>query len=116
MKSETRLSNFIIRAIFAFGILTMFAVPCLAQEKTITAQQDSIEREIASDLQKKQQDVKIFLDKIEILGRVEKPQTVFIVPGSDTEIGDIQIDRSFFEEIFRPIEKEALERKIRMKR
>lgn len=115
MKSETMVSNFVLRSILAFGILIILALPCLAQEKT-KAQPDSIERKVASDLEKKQKDVKMFLDKIEILGRVEKPQTVFIVPGSDTEIGDIQIDRSFFEEIFRPIEKEALEREIRMKR
>ncbi|HNS72229.1 MAG TPA: hypothetical protein PKI81_02375 [bacterium] len=47
---------------------------------------------------------KLFLDKIEVEGKLEKPQAIFIIPGSDPEIDDIQIQRSFFEEIFRPVE------------
>ena len=46
------------------------------------------------------------MDRIEILGRIEKPQTVFIIPGKDDTINDIQIDRSFFREIFRAVEKD----------
>jgi len=49
--------------------------------------------------------IKLFLDKIDVLGRLEKPQAVFIVPGTNPEIDDIRIDRSFFSEIFRPVEK-----------
>lgn len=49
--------------------------------------------------------IKLFMDKIEVLGRLEKPQAVFIVPGSNPEVDDIRIDRSFFSEIFRPVEK-----------
>jgi len=47
---------------------------------------------------------KIFLDEIEILGKIEKPQAIFILPGKDPIIDDIHIDRSFFKEIFRPVE------------
>jgi len=65
---------------------------------------DSISQQIEKDLEKK--DMKIFLDKIEILGRIEKPQTVFILPGRDPTVDDIQIDRSFFKEIFRTVEKD----------
>jgi hypothetical protein len=46
----------------------------------------------------------LFLDKIEVEGKLEKPQAIFIIPGSDPEIDDIQIQRSFFEEIFRQVE------------
>ena len=48
---------------------------------------------------------KVFLDKIEIEGRLEKPQAVFIIPGSNPEIDDINIERAFFNEIFRPVER-----------
>jgi len=51
------------------------------------------------------QSVKIFLDKIEVIGRLEKPQAVFIIPGKNPEIDDIRIERSFFNDIFRPVEK-----------
>ncbi|NLP09626.1 hypothetical protein GX408_04425 [bacterium] len=50
---------------------------------------------------------KVFLDKIEIEGRLEKPQAVFIIPGSNPEIDDINIERAFFNEIFRPVEKKG---------
>jgi len=50
---------------------------------------------------------KVFLDKIEIQGRLEKPQAVFIVPGTNPEIDDINIERAFFNEIFRSMEKKG---------
>jgi hypothetical protein len=55
----------------------------------------------------------IRLDNIEIQGRVEKPQTVFILPGKDPEVDTIQIDRSFFREIFRKLERDMLQRTSR---
>ena len=48
--------------------------------------------------------IRIFLDKIEITGRVEKPQAIFIIPGKSPEVEDVRIDRSFFKEIFRKVE------------
>lgn len=51
---------------------------------------------------------KLVLDNIEIEGRIEKPQTVFILPGHGTAVDDILIDRSFFKEIFRQIDKDQL--------
>jgi len=56
--------------------------------------------------------VKIFTEKIEVLGRIEKPQAVFIVPGTDPRVDDIGIDRSFFQEIFRPIERDAVRKTL----
>jgi hypothetical protein len=53
---------------------------------------------------------RIFLRNVEIQGRIEKPQTVFILPGKDPDVDAIQIDRSFFKEIFRIVEKDDLTR------
>lgn len=57
--------------------------------------------------------IKLFLDKIEIMGELEKPQAVFIIPGVDPTIDDIKIDRSFFNEIFRSVEKLEKTRQIK---
>jgi len=48
--------------------------------------------------------IRIFLDKIEVAGRIEKPQAIFIIPGRSPEVEDIRIDRTFFREIFRKVE------------
>jgi hypothetical protein len=49
---------------------------------------------------------RLFLDKVEVLGTVAKPQALFIIPGRDPQVDGIEIDRSFFREIFRPYEKD----------
>jgi len=49
---------------------------------------------------------RMFLDKIEVLGTIAKPQALFIIPGRDPKVDGIEIDRSFFREVFRPIEKD----------
>ncbi|HPG40342.1 MAG TPA: hypothetical protein PLP19_15335 [bacterium] len=49
--------------------------------------------------------IKMFIDKIEVNVQLEKPQAMFILPGSTPDIDDIQIEHSFFNEIFRPVEK-----------
>ncbi len=67
----------------------------------------------ATDVSTTKDKVRIFLDKIEILGRIEKPQTVFIIPGRDPSVDDIHIDRSFFKEIFRSIEKDDIAKRNR---
>ena len=38
---------------------------------------------------------------------MEKPQAVFIIPGKSPEIDDIRIERSFFSDIFRTVEKKG---------
>jgi len=59
-------------------------------------------------------DVKIFLKQIEIYGQIAKPQTVFIIPGTDPRVDGLRIDRHFFSHIFRPVEKSTL-RRVRIK-
>jgi hypothetical protein len=49
---------------------------------------------------------RMFLEKIEVLGTVAKPQALFIIPGRDPKVDGIEIDRSFFHEVFRPVEKD----------
>jgi len=61
-----------------------------------------------------QDDVKLFLDQIEIYGQIAKPQTVFIIPGTDPRVDGLKIDRHFFSHIFRPVERSAL-RRVRIK-
>lgn len=90
-----------------------FASSSLAQEVP-KAVLDSLEVQKKVDLDNRHDDVKIMLDKIEILGRIEKPQTVFIIPGMDPTAGGIQIDRSFFKQIFRRIDKDVMRKRIAM--
>ncbi len=96
--------------VFVFILMGLVAMPSFAQE--VAVKQDSIQKSVALDLETKKSDVKIFLDKIEILGRIEKPQTVFIIPGKNPTVDDIQIDRSFFKEIFRKIEIDQIRKEI----
>lgn len=64
----------------------------------------------------KQNDVVQFLETLEIFGRVEKPQTVFIIPGKDPKVDDIMVKREFFKEIFRVVEKPTINAKqVKMK-
>ena len=48
------------------------------------------------------------LDAVEIFGSIEKPQTVFIIPGQDPQVADVEIKRSFLKEIYRKVEKPVL--------
>ncbi len=54
---------------------------------------------------------KLFLDQIEIRGWIAKPQMVYVIPGVDPKVDDIVIDRSFVDEITKPIDKDSFERK-----
>lgn len=96
--------------------LLLNVAPCLAQEKG-TAASDSTRDNRKFDVEKRKKEHSIFLDKIEILGKIEKPQTAFIIQGKDPTIDDIEIDRSFFHQIFRPVERDQLRKKLeRIKR
>ena len=100
-----------LMVISIFMLIAFWAVPVVAQE-SVSVKRDSIQKVVALELKTKKSDVKIFLDKIEILGRIEKPQTVFIIPGKNPIVDDILIDRSFFREIFRTIEIDQIRKEI----
>ncbi len=56
------------------------------------------------------EDEKLWMKQIEIYGQIAKPQTVFIIPGTDPRVDGLRIDRHFFSHIFRPVEKSTLKR------
>ncbi|MDZ7289326.1 MAG: hypothetical protein ONB44_07895 [candidate division KSB1 bacterium] len=89
-----------------------FASPAVAQQQPAPQPPVAMPQVAASDtlpapvIDEKGKNVRIFLDKVEVLGSIAKPQALFIIPGSDPKVDGIQIDRSFFREIFRPMEKD----------
>ncbi len=97
--------------VFALLILLIPAV-CLAQEKPKKKQKKAIQSKTAGISQETK---KLFLNKIEIKGWIAKPQMVYIIPGSDPKVDDIVIDRSFIDEIMKPIDKDTFERKYNKK-
>lgn len=107
--SSTRSTLLIIGA--AVCAVMLGSAACLAQEKGKAAP-DSANRSQQFDVEKRKKEHRIFLDKIEILGKIEKPQTAFIIQGKDPTVDDIEIDRSFFHEIFRPVERDKLRKRI----
>ena len=86
-------------------LLLLFA--CLALVHAQEQNQLTTTQEPDSSVQNQVQDgsIKLFLDKIQIQGKLEKPQAVFFIPGQSPEIDDIRLERSFFKDIFRPVER-----------
>ena len=91
---------------FYFHANSLYSQESNEQNKTVqdeqTAQKENQEKE-SPELE--DTDVKLFVNKIEVNGQLEKPQALFFLPGSTPDIDDIQIEHSFFTEIFRPVEK-----------
>ncbi|HNR68536.1 MAG TPA: hypothetical protein PKN04_12445 [bacterium] len=91
--------------IIALLLLLLVSVVATAQEKPQETEKTVTASEPAAEPRVDDGSIKLFLDKIEVVGQLEKPQAVFIIPGSAPEIDDIRIERSFFKEIFRTVEK-----------
>jgi len=62
------------------------------------------------DTTRKKKTIKLFLDQIEVQGWIDRPQMVYVVPGINPEVDDILLDRSFLDEILRPLDKDKFER------
>jgi len=62
------------------------------------------------DTTQKQKSLNILLQQMEIRGWVEKPQMVYVVPGTNPKIDDIVLERSFIDEILRPLDKDKFEK------
>lgn len=100
--------------IFAFllGCAAMLFAQNAAAQQTNAPSADSTLRAAASDslpepvIDESAASARMFLDKVEVLGTLAKPQALFIIPGQDPKVDGIEIDRSFFREIFRPYEKD----------
>ncbi len=88
---------------FVFILMFCSSIALAQTETDTTATQTSAPVSDNGDIEP--ENVKLFIDKIEVEGRLEKPQAVFILPGQTPTIDDIQIERSFMKEIFRPVEK-----------
>ncbi len=102
-KSFVNSTKIFIVIIFVFILpLSVFAQATADASKKGQSKEQGENAPVVDD-----QAVKIFLDKIEVIGRLEKPQAVFIIPGKNPEIDDIRIERSFFNDIFRPVEKKG---------
>lgn len=107
---------FIFVLIFMFGVgnLNLLAgEQPLANSERLAQLQD--EKNKKSDEKTiSDENIKMFLKQIEIYGQIAKPQTVFIIPGTDPRVDGLRIDRHFFSHIFRPVEKSTL-RNVRIK-
>jgi hypothetical protein len=105
VKSTSHLFFFIL--LFSTVPFYLFAQENNSSEKksTETVEQTDAQPNQTPDIQNGE--LKLLLDKIEIIGELEKPQAVFIIPGNNPEIDDIRIKRSFFNNIFRQVERKG---------
>ncbi len=100
---------------YGYYVLTLFFLSILSTPVVVHGQQEQTPSQSQKTPPAKQietpqmddQSMKLFLDKIEVEGKLEKPQAVFIIPGTNPMIDDFQIERSFFDEIFRPVERKG---------
>jgi len=100
-----------LKPLFILIFLAFLCSTVIAQKKEETKNEEMQKGKVTktTEDQTKIQDkeLKLFMDKIEIEGRLEKPQAVFIIPGKNPEIDDIRIRRSFFNNIFRSVERKG---------
>lgn len=112
---DNNLVNWFFISIFALLFSIVNIAGSIAEEKPVSNEPQS--KKLQDDKSKKpdeksisDDDVKLWLKQIEIYGQIAKPQTVFIVPGTDPRVDGLRIDRHFFSHIFRPVEKSTLRR------
>ncbi|MCI0697580.1 hypothetical protein L0337_36940 [candidate division KSB1 bacterium] len=108
--------HWIFATAFIFSIAIFGWRPATAQDQpapqpaTATPPAAAADTLPAPAIDESGKNVRIFLDKVEVLGSIAKPQALFIIPGNDPKVDGIQIDRSFFREIFRSMEKDRFPR------
>ena len=91
-----------------FLLISAGQSPTFSQERKSKSSSRSFQQQESEKLSP--ESVKILLDKIDVRGWIEKPQMVYVVPGVNPEIDDIVLDRSFLDEIMKPISKEDFEK------
>ena len=114
-----KLFNYFVIAVLAFILIEGIYVNIICAEKPASNQSRPAKLQDEKNKQSNEntisdKNVKMFLDQIEIYGQIAKPQTVFIIPGTDPRVDGLRIDRPFFSHIFRPVEKSTL-RRVRIK-
>ncbi|NOY59648.1 MAG: hypothetical protein GXO75_12080 [Calditrichaeota bacterium] len=92
--------------LFILFLLALVSATGFAQKKE-EPKKEKVTKSAEDQPNIQDKELKIFMDKIEVIGRLEKPQAVFIIPGKNPEIDDIRIRRSFFNNIFRTVEKKG---------
>jgi hypothetical protein len=99
------MKSFYFFGLFAiiFACITFSTTASVAQQASASAPAaaDTLPAPVIND---EASNVRVFVNKIEVIGTIAKPQALFIIPGRDPKVDGIQIDRSFFREIFRPME------------
>ena len=92
--------------------LAVIFLICFFSKETFAQQTKTV----VQDTTKKKESFKLLMDAIEVRGWIEKPQSVFVVPGINPEVDDIILDRSFANEILRPLDKDKFEKQKVRKR
>jgi hypothetical protein len=115
-----RINQIFLAAVFIFAITILGSRLAMAQDQPAPAPPATTPQTAAAAdtlpapvIDENGKNVRIFLDKVEVLGSIAKPQALFIIPGNDPRVDGIQIDRSFFREIFRSMEKDRFPRTSR---
>ena len=99
----------------AVVVLSAGLASAQSQQKKDSTAQSSQAGQTEPDVTKKPNKARVLLDKIDVVGTLAKPQAIFIIPGTDPKVDGILVDRSFFAEIFRPVEKDFFPQKGRRK-
>lgn len=91
--------------------LSVFLFFCCLENGVVFAQEKKVTKPATKqDKTQKKETLKLMMDQVEVRGWIEKPQTIFVVPGVNPEVDDIILDRSFANEILRPLDKTKFER------
>ena len=104
--------------LFVIGTTNLFsAEPANTAKKNLPGEASTMQDKKSNEINEtviSNDKVKTFLKGIEFYGSIAKPQTVFIIPGTDPRVDGLKINRHFFSHIFRPVEKSTL-RRVRIK-
>ncbi|MCG3153512.1 MAG: hypothetical protein DKINENOH_00101 [bacterium] len=104
MRTFTRLGGAALLAVLLGPAAGAWAQQTAVPDTTISAAMQDTSYTPAVD--EDAASARIFMKNIEVLGTIAKPQALFIIPGRDPKVDGIEIDRSFFRDIFRPVEKD----------
>jgi|Deesub1362B_J571_1020462.scaffolds.fasta_scaffold27993_2 hypothetical protein len=102
--SQTKQRKLYFAGMFLIFFITITTV-LEAKEPSIQIQQKTVQ-----DTTRQKKSLKLLLEEIEVQGWIEKPQMVYVVPGINPEVDDIVLDRSFIDEILKPLDKDKFEK------
>ncbi|MFH1612237.1 MAG: hypothetical protein ABIB46_00650 [bacterium] len=80
------------KIIFIFLIVFYFTIPIFAEEEKSS--------------ESKTKSKEIVMEEIEIVGKIEKPQAIYIIPKakSELELEDVDLSKSFIDDIIEPLD------------